>query len=45
MTWLLYAVGLVLSLLLVMMSIPPLAFAIGMYLPLADQHAALHRRA
>ena len=34
-TWLLYAVGLVLSLLLVMMNIPPLAFAIGMYLPLA----------
>ncbi len=34
-TWLLYAVGLVLSLLLVMMGIPPLAFAIGMYLPLA----------
>ena len=33
-TWLLYAVGLVLSLLLVMMGIPPLAFAIGMYLPL-----------
>ncbi len=33
-TWLLYAVGLVLSLLLVMMNIPPLAFAIGMYLPL-----------
>ncbi len=34
-TWLLYAVGLVLSILLVMMGIPPLAFAIGMYLPLA----------
>ena len=34
-TWLLYAVGLVLSVLLVMMGIPPLAFAIGMYLPLA----------
>jgi putative OPT family oligopeptide transporter len=34
-TWLLYVVGLVLSLLLVMMGIPPLAFAIGMYLPLA----------
>ena len=34
MTWLLYAVGLVLSVLLVMMGIPPLAFAIGMYLPL-----------
>jgi putative OPT family oligopeptide transporter len=33
-TWLLYIVGLVLSLLLVMMGIPPLAFAIGMYLPL-----------
>ncbi len=33
-TWLLYAVGLVISLLLVMMNIPPLAFAIGMYLPL-----------
>ena len=33
-TWLLYAVGLVISLLLVMMGIPPLAFAIGMYLPL-----------
>jgi putative OPT family oligopeptide transporter len=33
-TWLLYAVGLVLSVLLVMMNIPPLAFAIGMYLPL-----------
>ncbi len=33
-TWLLYSVGLVLSLLLVMMGIPPLAFAIGMYLPL-----------
>jgi hypothetical protein len=28
-------VGLVLSVLLVMMNIPPLAFAIGMYLPLA----------
>lgn len=34
-TWLLYAVGLVLSILLVMMGIPPLAFAIGMYLPLS----------
>jgi putative OPT family oligopeptide transporter len=33
-TWLLYAVGLALSVLLVMMGIPPLAFAIGMYLPL-----------
>jgi putative OPT family oligopeptide transporter len=33
-TWLLYAVGLTLSVLLVMMGIPPLAFAIGMYLPL-----------
>jgi putative OPT family oligopeptide transporter len=33
-TWLLYCVGLVLSVLLVMMGIPPLAFAIGMYLPL-----------
>jgi putative OPT family oligopeptide transporter len=33
-TWLLYSVGLVLSLLLLMMGIPPLAFAIGMYLPL-----------
>jgi putative OPT family oligopeptide transporter len=33
-TWLLYSVGLVLSVLLVMMGIPPLAFAIGMYLPL-----------
>lgn len=33
-TWLLYSVGLVLSVLLVMMNIPPLAFAIGMYLPL-----------
>lgn len=33
-TWLLYAVGLALSVLLVMMNIPPLAFAIGMYLPL-----------
>ena len=33
-TWLLYGVGLVLSVLLVMMGIPPLAFAIGMYLPL-----------
>lgn len=34
-TWVLYGVGLVLSVLLVMMGIPPLAFAIGMYLPLA----------
>jgi len=33
-TWLLYSVGLVLSVLLLMMNIPPLAFAIGMYLPL-----------
>lgn len=33
-TWLLYGVGLVLSVLLLMMGIPPLAFAIGMYLPL-----------
>jgi putative OPT family oligopeptide transporter len=33
-TWLLYSVGLVLSVLLFMMGIPPLAFAIGMYLPL-----------
>jgi putative OPT family oligopeptide transporter len=33
-TWLLYAVGLVLSVILLMMGIPPLAFAIGMYLPL-----------
>ena len=33
-TWLLYSVGLVLSVLLYMMGIPPLAFAIGMYLPL-----------
>ena len=33
-TWLLYSVGLVLSALLFMMGIPPLAFAIGMYLPL-----------
>jgi putative OPT family oligopeptide transporter len=33
-TWLLYSVGLVLSVLLLMMGIPPLAFAIGMYLPL-----------
>jgi len=33
-TWLLYGVGLVLAVLLVMMGIPPLAFAIGMYLPL-----------
>jgi putative OPT family oligopeptide transporter len=33
-TWLLYSVGLVLSILLFMMGIPPLAFAIGMYLPL-----------
>ena len=33
-TWLLYGVGLVLALLLEMMKIPPLAFAIGMYLPL-----------
>ncbi len=33
-TWLLYSVGLVLALLLEMMKIPPLAFAIGMYLPL-----------
>jgi hypothetical protein len=33
-TWLLYAVGLALAALLEMMSIPPLAFAIGMYLPL-----------
>lgn len=34
-TWLLYAVGLVVAILMVMMNIPPLAFAIGMYLPLA----------
>jgi len=33
-TWLLYGVGLVLAILLEMMKIPPLAFAIGMYLPL-----------
>jgi len=33
-TWLLYSVGLVLAVLLEMMKIPPLAFAIGMYLPL-----------
>jgi len=33
-TWLLYGVGLALALLLEMMKIPPLAFAIGMYLPL-----------
>jgi putative OPT family oligopeptide transporter len=33
-TWLLYSVGLVLSVLLYMIGIPPLAFAIGMYLPL-----------
>lgn len=33
-TWLLYGVGLVLAVLLEMMKIPPLAFAIGMYLPL-----------
>ena len=33
-TWLLYSVGMVLSVLLFMMGIPPLAFAIGMYLPL-----------
>ena len=33
-TWLLYAVGLALSVLLVMMGVSPLAFAIGMYLPL-----------
>ena len=32
-TWLLYGVGLALSVLLVMMKIPPLAFAIGTYLP------------
>jgi len=32
-TWLLYSVGLVLAVLLEMMKIPPLAFAIGMYLP------------
>ena len=33
-TWLLYGVGLALAVLLEMMKIPPLAFAIGMYLPL-----------
>ncbi len=33
-TWLLYGVGLVLAVLLYMMQLPPLAFAIGMYLPL-----------
>jgi putative OPT family oligopeptide transporter len=33
-TWLLYGIGLALALLLEMMKIPPLAFAIGMYLPL-----------
>lgn len=33
-TWLLYGVGLVIAVLLVMMGLPPLAFAIGMYLPL-----------
>jgi putative OPT family oligopeptide transporter len=33
-TWLLYGVGMVLAVLLVMMKLPPLAFAIGMYLPL-----------
>jgi len=33
-TWLLYGVGLSLAVLLEMMKIPPLAFAIGMYLPL-----------
>ena len=33
-TWLLYGVGLVLAILLEMMKIAPLAFAIGMYLPL-----------
>ena len=33
-TWLLYGVGLVLAVLLEMIKIPPLAFAIGMYLPL-----------
>ena len=33
-TWLLYGVGLVLAVLLEMMKIAPLAFAIGMYLPL-----------
>ncbi len=33
-TWLLYGVGLVLAVLLQMMKVPPLAFAIGMYLPL-----------
>jgi putative OPT family oligopeptide transporter len=33
-TWLLYAVGLTLAVLLEMMKIPPLAFAIGMYLPI-----------
>jgi putative OPT family oligopeptide transporter len=32
-TWLLYGVGLALAVLLEMMKIPPLAFAIGMYLP------------
>ncbi len=33
-TWLLYSVGLALSVLLLMIGISPLAFAIGMYLPL-----------
>ena len=33
-TWLLYGVGLTLAVLLEMMKIPPLAFAIGMYLPI-----------
>ncbi len=33
-TWALYAMGLVLAILLEMMKIPPLAFAIGMYLPI-----------
>ena len=42
-TWLLYSVGLVLSLLLLMMGIPPLAFAIGIT-SAPDQHAALRGR-
>ncbi len=33
-TWLLYGIGLVLAIILWMMEIPPLAFAIGTYLPL-----------
>ena len=43
-TWLLYSVGLVLSLLLLMMGIPPLAFADRDVPAAPDQHAALRRR-